>query len=110
LQAADFRDNVRRAADLTIIGEYFTVLRQEVGMAGRPTKEPGQRMNVPLRIMLTAQQDALIREAAKRHGADVSGWARPILVEAAKRSVGRRHSEAPEAGRRGPAAEDEQLP
>jgi hypothetical protein len=49
--------------------------------AGRPTKEPGERMDVPLKIMLTSSQDALIRQAA---GGDVSGWARPILLQAAK--------------------------
>jgi hypothetical protein len=53
-------------------------------MAGRPTKEPGQKMNVPLRIMLTAEQSQLIREAAAEHGVDVSAWARPILLDAAK--------------------------
>jgi len=53
-------------------------------MAGRPTKEPGQKMDVPLRIMLTAEQNRLIREAADEHGLDVSGWARPILLEAAR--------------------------
>lgn len=49
-------------------------------MAGRPTKEPGERMTIPLKIMLTPSQDAMIRQAA---GGDVSAWARPILLEAA---------------------------
>jgi hypothetical protein len=52
-------------------------------MAGRPTKEPGQKMDVPLRIMLTAEQNRLIREAAGEQGIDVSAWARPILLRAA---------------------------
>jgi len=43
--------------------------------------QPGEKMDVPLRMMLTASQDELIRKAA---GGDVSGWARPILLEAAK--------------------------
>lgn len=55
-------------------------------MAGRPTKEPGQKMNVPLRIMLTAQQQELIRQAAEREGLDMTGWARPILLRAASQS------------------------
>lgn len=55
-------------------------------MAGRPTKEPGEKMDIPLRIMLTASQDELIRQAA---AGDVSGWARPILLEAARKSLAR---------------------
>lgn len=51
-------------------------------MAGRPTKEPGEKMDVPLRIMLTASQAEAIRRAAG--GMDVSAWARPILLEAAR--------------------------
>jgi hypothetical protein len=53
-------------------------------MAGRPTKEPGQKMSVPLKIMLTPEQSELIRQAA---GGDVSSWARPILIESAKRQT-----------------------
>jgi hypothetical protein len=49
---------------------------------GRPTKEPGEKMNVQLKIMLTASQDELIRQAAA--GMDMSAWARPILIEAAR--------------------------
>lgn len=54
-------------------------------MAGRPTKEPGQKMTVPLKIMLTPEQNELIRKAA---GGDVSAWARPILLETAKHQMG----------------------
>ena len=53
-------------------------------MAGRPTKEPGEKMDIPLRIMLTASQDELIRRAA---AGDVSAWARPILLAAAREQV-----------------------
>jgi hypothetical protein len=59
-------------------------IKYHTGMAGRPTKEPGQKMDVPLRIMLTAEQSQLIREVAKEQGIDVSAWARPILLEAAR--------------------------
>jgi hypothetical protein len=52
-------------------------------MAGRPTKEPGEKMDVPLRIMLTPTQDKIIRQAAEQAGADVSAWARPLLLDAA---------------------------
>lgn len=59
----------------------------EMIMAGRPPKEPGQRMNVPLKIMLTQAQHDLIRQAAQDR--DVSSWARPILLQAARKSVAR---------------------
>jgi uncharacterized protein (DUF1778 family) len=65
-------------------------------MVGRPTKEPGQKMDVPLRIMLTAEQSQLIREAAARQGSDVSAWARPILLDAARAT-----EDAPAKKRRG---------
>jgi uncharacterized protein (DUF1778 family) len=35
--------------------------------------------------MLTAEQDDLIRRAAELEGLDMTAWARPILLEAAKR-------------------------
>jgi uncharacterized protein (DUF1778 family) len=56
-------------------------------MVGRPTKEPGEKMDVPLRIMLTASQDALIRQAAQSEGADISPWARNILLRAAQARI-----------------------
>jgi len=40
-------------------------------------------MNVPLRIMLTAEQKRLIEEAAKLDQADMTAWVRPILLRAA---------------------------
>jgi hypothetical protein len=53
-------------------------------MAGRPTKEPGEKMDVPLRVMLTATQNELIRQAAQREGLDISPWARAVLLKAAQ--------------------------
>ncbi len=53
-------------------------------MAGRPTKEPGEKMDVPLRVMLTASQNELIRQAAQLEGMDISPWARAILLKAAQ--------------------------
>jgi uncharacterized protein (DUF1778 family) len=47
-------------------------------------------MDVPLRIMLTADMDKLIRRAAESHGADISAWARPILLEAARDRIATR--------------------
>lgn len=53
-------------------------------MAGRPTKEPGEKMDVPLRIMLTASQNEVVRQAAQLEGMDISPWARAILLKAAQ--------------------------
>jgi len=50
---------------------------------GRPKKEKSLLMNVPLRIMLTAEQNRLIEEAAKLDQADMTAWVRPILLRAA---------------------------
>lgn len=51
---------------------------------GRPKKDPDLLQNIPLRVMLTADQRALIEEAAKAEGMDMTAWARPILVAAAR--------------------------
>ena len=56
---------------------------------GRPPKDKDLLMDVPLRIMLTATQKALIEEAARMSGDDVAAWARPILLRAAKAGVRR---------------------
>ena len=50
----------------------------------RPKKEKSLLMNKPLRIMLTAEQDDLIRQAADLEGLDKTAWARPILLQAAR--------------------------
>lgn len=44
-------------------------------------------MNVPLRIMLTAEQRDLLGKAAELYGGDVSAWARPILLRAAEAAL-----------------------
>lgn len=44
-------------------------------------------MNRPLRIMLTADQDELIRRAAELEGLDMTAWARPLLLQAASERV-----------------------
>lgn len=41
-------------------------------------------MNVPLRIMLTAEQKALLDEAASVAQSELSAWARPLLLQAAQ--------------------------
>jgi|GEM_PF-2701622 len=52
--------------------------------SGRPPKEKSLLMNIPLRIMLTADQKELIEAAAKAEGLDMTAWARPILLQAAR--------------------------
>ena len=52
--------------------------------SGRPPKDKFLLMNIPLRIMLTADQKELIEAAAKAEGLDMTAWARPILLQAAK--------------------------
>ncbi len=57
---------------------------------GRPRKDERLLLNRPLRVMLTAEQDDLIRQAAKLEGMDVAAWARPLLTEAARERVAKR--------------------
>ena len=54
---------------------------------GRPRKDERLLLNRPLRLMLTAEQDALIRQAAEQEGVDMTAWARPILLEAALKQL-----------------------
>jgi hypothetical protein len=56
---------------------------------GRPPKDKNLLMNVPLRVMLTAEQKALIEEAARLDQQDMTAWARPILLQAARERVAR---------------------
>lgn len=53
----------------------------------RPKKDERLLMTIPLRIMLTADQRAIIEQAAKSEGLDMTAWARPILLEAAARAA-----------------------
>lgn len=69
-------------AGLDIIGNYF----YHENMA-RPRKEKSLLMNIPLRIMLTAGQRELIGRAAEVEGLDMTAWARPILLQAARARV-----------------------
>jgi uncharacterized protein (DUF1778 family) len=62
---------------------------------GRPPKDKSLLMNIPLRIMLTADQRELIETAAKLDGADMTAWARPILLEAARRRVQQQNGKHP---------------
>jgi hypothetical protein len=54
---------------------------------GRPPKKKQLLLNIPLRIMLTADQREIIERAALSEGLDMTAWARPILLDAAKRRL-----------------------
>jgi uncharacterized protein (DUF1778 family) len=53
----------------------------------RPKKDAHLLKNIPLRIMLTADQRELIEQAATSEGMDMTAWARPILIQAARQRV-----------------------
>lgn len=53
----------------------------------RPKKDATLLKNIPLRIMLTADQRELIERAAITDGMDMTAWARPILIQAARERV-----------------------
>lgn len=56
----------------------------------RPPKEPRLRMDVDLRIPLTAEQKQLVAEAANLDQSDVATWVRPIIVQAARERVAKK--------------------
>jgi uncharacterized protein (DUF1778 family) len=49
----------------------------------RPPKDKADLMNVPFRVMLTAEQRELIGHAASAMGQEASTWARSVLLLAA---------------------------
>ena len=54
---------------------------------GRPPKEKALLLNVPLRVMLTADQKDLIDRAAALDQSETAAWVRPILLRAAQERV-----------------------
>lgn len=44
-------------------------------------------MTIPYMLMLTAEQKAIIKEAADLAGLDMSAWIRPILLKAARQQM-----------------------
>jgi len=56
-------------------------------MMARLRKSPEDRKDYHLRVPLTPVQRALIEEAARLDGEDKAGWARTVLLTAAKRTV-----------------------
>jgi hypothetical protein len=63
---------------------HFLVKR--TGMA-RQRKNPEERKDYHLRVPLTPGQRTLIEAAARLEGEDKAGWARAILIPAAKRTI-----------------------
>jgi uncharacterized protein (DUF1778 family) len=53
----------------------------------RRHKNPEDRKDYHLRVPLTPGQRALIEDAARLEGEDKAGWARTILLTAAKRTI-----------------------
>jgi hypothetical protein len=58
----------------------------------RPPKRPEDRKAYHLRVPLAADQRALIEGAAKLAGEDKAAWARAVLLEAARKGLGKRKS------------------
>jgi hypothetical protein len=54
---------------------------------GRPPKDKDHLMNVAVRIMVTADQKKLLDEATAIEGGELSAWARPLLLDAAKKRI-----------------------
>jgi hypothetical protein len=63
----------------------------------RPPKKPADRKAYHLRVPLAADQRALIEEVAKLAGEDKAAWARSVLLHAARKRVGRREANSPDA-------------
>jgi hypothetical protein len=61
-------------------------------MAGRH-KNPEDRKSYQLRVPLTAGQRAIIEEAIKLDLDEKAGWARAILLSAAKRTIAQNNEE-----------------
>jgi uncharacterized protein (DUF1778 family) len=51
---------------------------------GRPPKAEGQVKSKDLRIPISEEQKAIIAEAMALSGQEMAGWARPLLIAAAK--------------------------
>ena len=60
----------------------------------RPPKNPATRKDKDLRIPVTGRQRELVSQGAAAAGLDMATWARPILLEAAKREVAKRSRES----------------
>lgn len=57
----------------------------------RPKKNPEDRKSYHLRVPLTPAQLAVIEEAVQLDGEDKAGWARHVLLDAARKRIGKAH-------------------
>jgi uncharacterized protein (DUF1778 family) len=64
----------------------------------RQHKSPQDRKDYHLRVPLTAGQRTLIEEAARLEGEDRAGWARALLLTAAKRRIAQSQKASPVGG------------
>ncbi len=65
---------------------------------GRPRKNPEDRKDYHLRVPLTDAQRAAVEEASRLEDRDMAAWAREILVDAAKRRIGKAGKERANRG------------
>jgi uncharacterized protein (DUF1778 family) len=59
----------------------------------RSRKNPEERKDYHLRVPLSADQRALIEKAVKLEGAEKAGWARALLLTAARRRIAKSEEE-----------------
>jgi uncharacterized protein (DUF1778 family) len=67
-------------------------VEKRTGMT-RPRKNPQERKDYHLRVPLSADQRAVIEDAARLEGEEKAGWARAILLSAAKRTIAKSKKE-----------------
>jgi hypothetical protein len=65
---------------------------KRTGLA-RARKNPDERKEYHLRVPLTAAQRALIEKAVQLDGTEKAGWARAILLTAARRRIAKSKEE-----------------
>lgn len=55
----------------------------------RPPKNPEDRKDYHLRVPLAEAQRAAVEEAARLEDQDMAAWARAVLMDAAKKRIGK---------------------
>jgi hypothetical protein len=71
---------------MSAVALFSFCLTKMTGMA-RQRKNPEERKDYHLRVPLNAHQRAVIEEAARLEGEEKAGWARTLLLTAAKRRI-----------------------
>ena len=72
---------------------FQCILVKMINMA-RQRKNPEDRKEYHLRVPLSVHQRTLIEDAVRREGEDKAGWARAVLLIAAKRSIAKSQKES----------------